>query len=134
MKKLMTLFLLGGLLMLSSCEAPQGPQALQGSWMILSAKKLVVITESEIGITSMDMNMEEAKGFSYQATNDSIYITSYEQVDGEYPTYTLSYYMKSNIKLIINGFKQLYEDGQSTNVEPVSLLRLTGEIDEEKYQ
>ena len=48
MKKLMTLFLLGGLLMLSSCEAPQGPEALQGSWMILSAKKLVVITESEI--------------------------------------------------------------------------------------
>ena len=134
MKKLMTLFLFGGLLMLSSCEAPQGPEALQGSWMIQSAKKLVVITESEIGITSMDMNMEEAKGFSYQATNDSIYITSYEQVDGEYPTYTLSYYMKSNIKLIINGFKQLYEDGQSTNVEPVSLLRLTGEIDEEKYQ
>ena len=130
----MTLFLLGGLLMLSSCEAPQGPQALQGTWMILGAKKLVVITEAEIGITSMDMNLDEAQGFSYQATNDSIYITSYEQVDGEYPTYTLSYYMKSNIKLIINGFKQLYEDGQSTNVEPVSLLRLTGEIDEEKYQ
>ena len=130
----MTLFLLGGLLMLSSCEAPQGPQALQGTWMILGAKKLVVITEAEIGITSMDMNLDEAQGFSYQATNDSIYITSYEQVDGEYPTYTLSYYMKSNIILIINGFKQLYEDGQSTNVEPVSLLRLTGEIDEEKYQ
>ena len=138
----MTLFLLGGLLMLSSCEKSFEPKDLLGSWMIFGDDKSVVMFDDN-QVTVLTSNILKTQVYTYKATMDSIYFTPDESIleqlgvdnsvlkndsNASATTYACSYYFKSNIKLVINGLNRLYDQDHDVPVQPVSLLRLSKSI------
>ena len=142
MKKLVTLFLLGGLLALSSCETSFEPKDLLGSWMIFGDDKSVVMFDDN-QVTVLTSNILKTQVYTYKATMDSIYFTPDESIleqlgvdnsvlkndsNASATTYACSYYFKSNIKLVINGLNRLYDQDHDVPVQPVSLLRLSKSI------
>ena len=131
MKKLIGLFLLGSMLMLSSCEAPQGPEGLEGIWTILKGEKwLVAFHGNTIGMTTFDQSKQLT--FEFEATLDSLYIKPITDNTDEAPEPVVcSYYFQNNIMLVINGLNLLYEDSITNpnhEAKKVVLVRLKDEI------